>query len=211
VSETRLAISERYYTFIREHPEISAHDISLIARHAPQARRILDLGCGAGNFVAMCRERLGDPIGADPSLPAAQLCRDDGLPVVLADGTNLPFATSSLDVVRAKEIIEHILDLRPFMEEIFRVLRPGGLFLSRTPTQYALLYPINNFYDDYTHIRPLSRPGLTRLLIDTKFEPLLVEGHTPGRSRLERLITPLLGRLFPSTWIALASKPLNKN
>ena len=209
MGDTRLAISERYYAFIREHPEISAHDISLIAKHAPIASRILDLGCGAGNFVAMCRDRLGDPVGVDPSLPAAQICRERGLPVVLADGTNLPFATSSLDAVRANEIIEHILDLRPFMEEVYRVLRPGGLFLSRTPTQYTLLYPINNFYDDYTHIRPLSRPGLTRLLIDTKFEPLLLQGHTPGRSRLERVLTSLLGRVFPSTWIALARKPIN--
>jgi SAM-dependent methyltransferase len=207
VSDTRVAISERYYQFIREHPEISAYDISLIAKHAPGARQILDLGCGAGTFVAMCRERLGDPIGMDPSLAALEICRDRGLPGVLADGSKLPFRTRSLDVVRAKEIIEHIIDLRPFMQEIFRVLKPGGIFLSRTPSQYALLYPINNFYDDYTHIRPLSRPGLTRLLIDTGFEPVLIRGDTPGRSRLERVLTTVLGRVIPSTWIALARKP----
>jgi SAM-dependent methyltransferase len=207
VGVTGLAIDERYYTFIREHPEMSDHDIGTLKTHLPAAERILDLGCGAGSFVAMCRERLGHGMGLDPSVPAVRLCRNQGLPVVLADGAILPFATGSLDVVRAKEIIEHILDLRPFMEEVYRVLRPGGLFLSRTPTQYTLLYPINNFYDDYTHIRPLSRPGLSRLLADAHFEELFIRGETPGRNRLERMITPLLGRLIPSTWIALARKP----
>ncbi len=206
MAATGLAINERYYDFIREHPEISKRDIDLISGHLPGARRILDLGCGGGSFVSMCKLRLGDALGLDPSPAATKICGQRGLPVLLADGGVLPFAAGSLDVVRAKEIIEHILDLRPFMEEVYRVLRPGGLFLSRTPTQYSVLYPINNFYDDYTHIRPLSRPGIERLLLDASFEPVFIRGHTPGRNRLERLVTPLLGRVFPSTWVALARK-----
>ena len=202
-------MNEPYYEFIGEHPEISERDIQIIAERMPGARRIVDIGCGAGGFLAMCRERLGDPVGIDASPVSARLCRAQRLPVLLADGAALPFASGSLDVVRAKEIIEHILDLRPFIQEIYRALRPGGLFLSQTPTQFSILYPaVINFYDDYTHIRPLSRVGVRCLLADANFETLYVRGYTAGRNRPERVIGRLLGLIFPFSWVALARKPL---
>lgn len=157
----------------------------------------------------MCRERLGDAIGIDPSAGSARLCRAQRLPVLLADGSTLPFASGSLDVVRAKDIIEHVLDLRPFAQEIYRVLRPGGLFLSHTPTQFSILYPaVINFYDDYTHIRPLSRVGVRRLLADANFETLYIQGYSAGRNRLEQVAGRVLGLIFPFHWFALARKPL---
>jgi SAM-dependent methyltransferase len=193
---------------MREHPEISERDVGIIAEQLPDARRILDIGCGAGNFLATCRERLGGGVGIDPSPASARLCRAQGLPVLLADGSALPFASGSLEVVRAKEIIEHILDLRPFMREVYRVLQPGGLFLSQTPTQFSILYPIGiNFYDDYTHIRPLTRMGLRRLFADANLETVYVYGHTAGRNAIERLLGRVLGRTFPYVWVALARKP----
>ena len=200
-------MQEAYYEFMTDHPEISERDIRLIAKWMPNARRIVDIGCGAGSFVAMCRERLGDAIGIDYSPGAARLCRAKGLPFLSADGTALPFASGALEVIRAKEIIEHILDLRPFMEEIHRVLQPGGLFLSHTPTDFSVVYPIGNFYDDYTDIRPLSRVGIARLLADTDFQTLYLRGYTPGRNRVERLLGNVLGRFFPYRWLALARKP----
>lgn len=201
------AMNEQYYQFIREHPEISERDFKIIAERIPGAQLILDIGCGAGGFVAMCCERLGNAIGIDPSPASARLCRAQQLPVLIADGITLPFASGSLEVVRAKEIIEHILDLRPFMREVHRVLRPGGLFLSQTPTQFSILYPVTNFYDDYTHIRPVSRQGMRRLLADANFEMLYIRGYTAGRNRAERILGRVLGLVFPYSWVALARKP----
>ncbi|OGO52517.1 MAG: hypothetical protein A2148_08450 [Chloroflexi bacterium RBG_16_68_14] len=155
----------------------------------------------------MCRERLGDALGLDPSSASALLCRARSLPVVIADGTRLPFASGSVDVVRAKEILEHIPDLLAFVRDIRRVLKPGGLFLSQTPTQYSILYPVTNFYDDYTHIRPLTRFGIRRLLADAGLETLYIRGYTVGRNPVERLLGRVLGRLFPLSWVALARKP----
>jgi hypothetical protein len=65
---------------------------------------------------------------------------------------------------------------------------------------------IGNFYDDYTHVRPFSKPGLIRLLADTKFELVKVLGYTGGRSAVERLIGKALGAVAPHIWCALARK-----
>jgi ubiquinone/menaquinone biosynthesis C-methylase UbiE len=201
-------IEERYYDTIREHPEISNEDVQIIARLRPVSKAILDVGCGSGGFLEACRSRPGDAVGLDPSSAAVKRCRTSGLAAIQGDATSLPFASESFDVVRAKEIIEHIVDLRTFMLEVHRVLRPGGVFVSRTPTPMSMLYPVGNFYDDYTHVRPLSRSGLQHLLADASFEVEYIRGYTAGRNKLERTLGQVLGRVIPHTWLAVARKPV---
>ncbi len=200
-------MDEGYFRHIIEHPELSTRDVAIIRKHQPDARRIVDIGCGRGGFVAICRQELRDALGIDNEPAAARICRAQGLPFVLADAQQLPFASNCLDVVRAKEIIEHLPDPRPMLWEIHRTLRPGGLFLSRVPSHFSALYPMGNFWDDYTHVRPLSRLGLRRLLDDTGFEIDFISGYTAGRNAAERLLGWVLGRVLPHTWLALARKP----
>ena len=200
-------MDEGYFKHIREHPELSAHDVEIIRKRLPNARRIVDIGCGRGGFVEICRRELGDALGLDNEAAAGRICWAQGLPFVLADAEHLPFAGDSLDVVRAKEIIEHLPDPRPMLREIRRTLRPGGQFLSRTPTHFSTLYPVNNFWDDYTHVRPFSRLALRRLLGDTGFEVDFISGYTAGRNAAERLLGRLLGLVLPRNWLAVAHKP----
>lgn len=201
------AADEGYFKHIIEHPELSFADVKSIREELPGARRVVDIGCGRGGFVDAWRREQGDALGLDNNLAAARICRAQSLPMVLADAERLPFADSSLDVVRAKEIIEHLWNPRTMLLEIRRVLRPGGLFLSRVPSNYSALYPIGNFWDDYTHVRPLSRLGLRRLLEDTGFQVTSIAGCTPGRSGPERLLGRVLGVFMPWSWIAIARSP----
>ena len=200
-------MDEGYFKHIREHPELSAEDVAIIGERLPGARRIVDIGCGRGGFVALCWRELGGAIGLDNERAAGRICREQGLPFVLADAEHLPFAGASLDAVRAKEIIEHLPDPQPMLREIRRALRPGGLFLSRTPTHFSALYPVNNFWDDYTHVRPFSRLALRRLLDDSGFNVDWIRGYTAGRNTAERLLGRALAVALPHTWLAVARKP----
>lgn len=199
-------MDEGYFRHIVEHPELSARDVRLIQQQAARARRIVDIGCGRGGFVEACRRELGDALGLDNEPAAARLCRSQRLPFVLGDAERLPFATGSLDVVRAKEIIEHLPDPRRMLSEIERALRPGGLFLAHVPSQFSALYPVGNFWDDYTHVRPLSRLGLRRLLEDTGFEVASIRGYTAGRNAFERALGRGLSLVVPHTWLAVSTK-----
>lgn len=137
---------------------------------------------------------------------AASISRAEGLPFVLADVTSLPFASASVDVVRAKELIEHLVNPAPMLLEAYRVLRPGGILIIHVPTHFSALYPVGNFWDDYTHVRPLSRTGVKRLLEDTGFAVTSVKGYTTGRNVVERSLGRLLAIVAPHTWLALARK-----
>lgn len=200
-------MDDGYFKHIVEHPELSAADVESIRGIFPDARRIVDLGCGRGGFVKLCRRERGDALGLDNEAAAARICREQGLPFVLANAERLPFIDGSLDVVRAKEIIEHLPNPRTMLAEIQRALRPGGLFLSRVPSHYSALYPIGNFWDDYTHVRPLSRLGMRRLLEDSGFQVRSIVGCTPGRNAVERALGRVLGLVVPWSWVAVAEKP----
>ena len=200
-------MDEGYFKHIAEHPELSREDAAIIRRRMPDANRILDVGCGRGDFVELCRHEFQAGLGLDSQAAAARICRSQGLPFVLADAERLPFAGSSLDVVRAKEIIEHLQDPLPMLKEIRRALRPGGLFVAHVPTQFSALYPVTNFWDDYTHVRPLTRLGVRRLLEDAGLSVEFIRGYTAGRNAVERLLGRLVSKVLPFTWLAVARKP----
>lgn len=199
-------MNDGYFRHIREHPEISSKDIAIIGQLMRDARRVVDIGCGRGGFVEACHRELGAGVGLDSELTAARMCRAQGLPFVLGDALRLPFASASLDAVRAKEIIEHLAHPQQMLVEIRRVLRPEGLFLSHVPSHFSALYPVNNFWDDYTHVRPLSRLGLRRLLEDAGFEVVSIHGYTAGRNPAERLLGRVLALVLPHTWLAIARR-----
>lgn len=98
-------------------------------------KRVLEVGCGEGELAASLRERSGLVTAVDPSwsmLKAAQERlgnSDSDVDLVQAKGEQLPFASSSFDVVLAKTVLCFVGDGQPFVSEMARVLRPGGRFV----------------------------------------------------------------------------------
>ena len=191
---------------VHEHPEISDADLGLIRKLAPEARLVLDIGAGRGGFVRAARARGLQAWALDLEPDAAHLWRRDGVPGALGDGARAPFADGSLDVVRLKELIEHVEDPLALIREAARLLRPGGLLIVHTPSPYSQLYPVGNFWDDYTHVRPFSRLGLRRLIEDGGLRLERIEGYVAGRNALERALGRLLAPVLPHTYRVLARR-----
>jgi SAM-dependent methyltransferase len=104
----------------------------LIAEEPPG--RLLDVGCGAGEFSARFLAAGWRVFGLD--LVEGQVLRavDRGLRAVVGEvADSLPFRAGSIDLVFAGEIIEHLIDTDGFLAEIRRVLRPGGTVILTTP------------------------------------------------------------------------------
>lgn len=98
-------------------------------------KRVLEVGCGEGELTANLQERGALVTAVDPSWSMLKAARDrlgnSGRPLglVQAKGEQLPFASSSFDVVLAKTVLCFVGDGQPFVSDMARVLRPGGRFV----------------------------------------------------------------------------------
>jgi len=116
-------------------------------RLAPGAR-VLDVGCGAGRHAFEAYRRGADVVAfdLDPGelAPVAGTCQGmraegqapaaAGSAAVSGDATAMPFADASFDRVIAAEVFEHVLDDQQAMNEVARVLKPGGIAAVTVPS-----------------------------------------------------------------------------
>jgi SAM-dependent methyltransferase len=198
--------SEGPLAFLREHQEVIDQDLGMLKRFAPGAGRLIDVGAGRGSFVIDANQGGRQALALDTQQEAAHLWPRLQVPGVLGDGLHLPFRDSSFDVVRMKEVIEHVTDPLAFVREARRVLRPGGVLIAHVPTPYSQFYPVGNFWDDYTHVRPFSKVSLQRLIADAGMEMLQVDAYTSGRNSIERAVGKLLARVLPHIYRVVARR-----
>jgi SAM-dependent methyltransferase len=190
----------------KERADISTNDLRLIARWVPSTGRVLDIGSGHGGFVELARKTGFEALALDRN-PDAIVEWRKRVPGVIADALMLPFAARAFDVVRAKDVIEHFPDPLQFVVTMRRVIRPGGLLVIHTPSVWSMFYPVANFWDEYTHIRPFTRLALERVATEAGLEVLYLKGYTAGRTILERLLTSIVEKVFPHAYLLIARVP----
>ena len=135
--------------------------------------RILDLGCGEGRhaITAYMLENV-ESVGIDLSLNDLQTTRErfaefrqpdndqKSLNILVANGQKLPFSDGSFDKVICSEVLEHILDYRPVLTEISRVLRVGGIFVASVPRFFPewICWQLSDAYHEVEggHVRIFS-------------------------------------------------------
>jgi 2-polyprenyl-3-methyl-5-hydroxy-6-metoxy-1,4-benzoquinol methylase len=100
----------------------------------PSGARLLDLGAAQGRVLIAAAQRGLRAVGIEPYAPAREqaltLAEESHVSVDIRPGRaeTLPFPDAGFDVVHALSVLEHVDDPRRVMAEVFRVLRPGGVF-----------------------------------------------------------------------------------
>src|SRR5690242_18330860 len=108
-------------------PRNMAKRLELIARHISlSGSRILDAGCGAGEYVTALASAAADVRGVEYSADKVALWRaahpgDDR--VQEGDISRLPFADCAFDAILLNEVLEHVPSEEAVLEELHRVLR----------------------------------------------------------------------------------------
>jgi SAM-dependent methyltransferase len=104
-------------------------------------RRILDAGCGAGPLLAALRNRGAIVTGFDKSARMLALARQrlgDGADLRVAElGRPLPFPGGTFDDVTASLVLHYLQDWGPALDELRRVLKPGGRLIVSVNHPYA--------------------------------------------------------------------------
>jgi arsenite methyltransferase len=98
----------------------------------PHGARILDLGCGSGAALAYLRGQVGlGACGIDPSAVLLDKghCNDASLPLIRAQGEDLPLVAASVDGILAECSLSLAADVDRVLQECFRVMKDGALLL----------------------------------------------------------------------------------
>ena len=158
---------------------------SLLAYHAA-ARRIegdvLEIGTGSGYGIEVVAPHARRFITVDKHAPAPELLARRDVEFRQATVPPLEFPDNTFDCVISFQVIEHIRDDRRFVEEIHRVLRPGGRFIVTTPNA-----PMSLTRNPW-HVREYTAEELRQLLASRfpKVECLGVSGNDRVRTYYEK-------------------------
>ncbi|WP_052128459.1 class I SAM-dependent methyltransferase [Neosynechococcus sphagnicola] len=147
-------------------PPLLARYQGLAQLASASATKVLDVGCGDGYLLYRVSQRCpqaklfgidGDEVGIQ--LAAAQL-QQHQCPASLqqASAYQLPFEAGEFDLVLSADVIEHLDDPELAVQEMHRILQPGGVLLISTPNRQ----PDRQW--DPLHIREYNPDELTDLL-----------------------------------------------
>jgi SAM-dependent methyltransferase len=178
--------------------------------------RLLDLGCGFGRHAFEALRRGATVVACDMAFPeltqvigTANAMRDAGeiapglsCTSVNGDGTRLPFADASFDRVIASEVMEHVPDDMAALDELTRVLRPGGTIAITIPAEFPekICWKLSDEYHapfvDGGHVRIYSESELRNKMRIAGLNPYwwlrCAVGPTNATNPLVKVYTKLL-------------------
>jgi SAM-dependent methyltransferase len=186
--------------------------------------KYLDIGSGHGQLIPLVSREFD--VVATACDYTKELMRVAGITVDVVDLNNqaLPYCDATFDLVTCTEVIEHIEHYRHTIREIYRVLKPGGLFVLTTPNVlnlrsriryllfgfFSLFGPLHihesQLYLTGGHINPVSYFYVAHALSDAGF--INVNASIDKRQRASILWLLLLWlpiRLF-SLWAVYREK-----
>ena len=173
----------------------------LLAPYCTQAT-VLEVGCGEGYGAELLRQA-----GAHRVI-AVDYVRDvvthvrgryPALAILQANAVRLPCRTSSVDVVTAMQVVEHLWEQPRFVRECARVLRPGGRMLLTTPNRLTFS-PMSTTASNAFHARELTAIELAELA--APYFDAMVRGlrHTEPLQRWESAHGSLVAAQLAGNW-----------
>lgn len=199
---------ESHFFYVGNHRIV----LSLLKQYVGNRRgiKILDAGCGTGLLAKKLKE-FGKVWAVDPSEEAIKFARKRGVNVRKASVTKLLFKDRFFDAVTCIDVIYHKkVNDQKALQEIFRVLKPGGLLILRVPANKNLKLA----HDTHVHTRERYDKEELRIKLESagfqieklSFVNMLLLPLAFGRHLLERI----KGGKHPASSIGKAPSFLNQ-
>ncbi len=138
--------------------------------------RLLDIGCGVGDFLVQMQKQKWEVMGVEPSDDAKNIAeaRLGFRPIGPSDYASLPDA--SFDVITLWHVLEHVDDLKTQTSEITRLLKPKGRLVIALPNFQS--FDCQHFKDKWAawdvprHLNHFSPKTLQNLITSLGFTPI---------------------------------------
>ena len=104
--------------------------VDFLGKNDLRAMRVLDVGCSSGAISYYLSSFVKSLVALDIDVAALRIARKNykkrNLNYLRANGLNLPFPDASFDLVICNEVYSYLPDSEKLMDEVYRVLKPGG-------------------------------------------------------------------------------------
>lgn len=96
-------------------------------------QKLLDVGCGNGDFLSIAEEIGWQVKGVEPDIKALEVTRSRGLEVIHGSLDEIVYSRELFDVITMSHVIEHVHNPLTFVELAYECLKPGGILYVDTP------------------------------------------------------------------------------
>ncbi len=188
-----------FFNRFRSQPDELKKHQSVFVEYFSGCRKVLDIGCGRGEFIELLRDRGIGGRGVDTDPEMVSLCRSHGLDVLQADAVEYLEKSwpGSIDGVFMDDVIEHLQThyMLRLLDLIGNRLATGMHLIIKTINPLSLA-TFTDYYLDVTHVRALHPAALKYMVESAGFEDVEIRflARMPDRERLRKFeLSPGLG------------------
>jgi SAM-dependent methyltransferase len=145
--------------------------VSLLNKEQNSKGKLLDIGCGTGDFLVEAKNQGWSILGFEPNSDAKRLAANKGV-LFTDDIFTLP--ENTFDAVTMWHVLEHVPNLQEYITNLKRIIKPNGTIIIAVPNykSYDAKY-YNRFwaaYDVPRHLWHFSKNSIKRLFSDVDIE-----------------------------------------
>lgn len=140
-------VAERYAAMPIGNQEAYEQTLERVADHLNGSDRVVEVGCGTATTALTLAPKVARMLATDASAEMVRIGREtaqaqgvENIEIVQAASNDGRLATGAHDVVMAFSLLHLVDDLDATLGHVAAMLRPGGLFISKTPCLRAMWY-----------------------------------------------------------------------
>jgi len=162
--------------------------------------KLLDVGCGIGFYVHAAKLLGFDSYGIDIDKKSIEIAKGIGLKVELSDILDLEFRNNYFDIIKMKQVLEHLPNPSHVLRKIYYLLKKDGVLIIDVPNQDGIIPRIKilikikpneyGFVQPPRHLFGYTKDSLKNILRIAGFKKITIGQSWPG----DPVFYPILGQ-----------------